>query len=300
MTLDERDNPAIERRMLFALDGAGEDHFTAQPIPSRLLRLYGGQVFAQALAAAQRTVADNRPAHSCHGYFLSPGATDMPLSFTVMRDRDGRSFSARRVLVEQNGRLILSLSASFQDEEDSARHQQVLPDVAPPETLEPMEDYIAEFGDALPTRHLPFWGRSHLVDWRPVEPFRIASGRTTSARRHFWMKLKTALPADAGNAVHQRYLAYASDLHILHSGLAPLGIGWADPHLQTSTLDHSIWFHDRFHVDDWLLYVLDSPAATGARALGLGNIFTREGRLVATVAQQGLVRMLDAPRTDAL
>ena len=131
-----------------------------------------------------------------------------------------------------------------------------------------------------------------------MERFRIFDTPPESSRRHFWLRMKTPLGDD--QAEHQRFLAFASDLHILHSGLAPLGIGWADDHLQTASLDHAIWFHDRFRVDEWLLYALDSPFSGGARTLGRGTVYTRDGRLVATVSQEGLIRLLDTPRTNML
>lgn len=292
------DDSATERRMQFAYATVGEDRFRTAPIPSTLLRLYGGQVVAQALGAAQLTVPATRLAHSCHAYFVRAGDTHKPLDFTVSRDSDGRSFSARRVLVEQGGKLILSLSASFQEPENGPRHQFPMPDVPPPDELRPMADYVTEIGDALPSRHWPFWRRNHLFEWRPVEPFRIFNAPPESSRRHFWVKLMA--PCGDDPAEHQRYLAYASDLHILHAGLAPLGIGWADDRLQTASIDHAIWFHDHFRVDDWLLYALDSPASMGARALGRGIFFTRDGRLVATASQEGLIRLLDKPRINTL
>lgn len=294
----DRDDPAVEREMLFAYTVVAQDHFRTPPIPSSLLRLYGGQVVAQALGAVQRTVAADRPVHSCHAYFVRPGDTHKPLDFIVSRDSDGRSFSARRVTVEQGGRLILSLSASFHEIEDGARNQFAMPDVPPPEGLRSMADYIAEIGDSLPRQHWPFWRRNHLFDWRPVEHFRIFNGEPETSRRHFWMKLRTPIGDDL--AEHQRYLAYASDLHILHAGLAPLGVGWADDYLQTASLDHAIWFYDRFRIDDWLLYTLDSPVAGGSRALGRGIVYTRDGRLIAAVSQEGLIRVLDSLRTNMI
>ena len=292
------DDPATERRMMFAFETVGADRFRLPPVPSRLLRLYGGQVIAQALAAVQRTAPPGRPVHSCHAYFVSAGDSARPIDFIVSRDRDGRSFSARRVAVEQDGRLILSMAASLHAIEAGAQHQFAMPEVAPPESLRPMEDAIAAFGDTLPRRHWPFWRREQMIDWRPVEPFRIMNGPPEPSPRHFWLRLKAPLGDDP--AEHQRFLAYASDLHILHAGLAPLGIGWADPYLQTASLDHAIWFHDRFRVDEWLLYALDSPAAGHARALGRGNVFARDGRLVATVTQQGLIRVRTEPQDEKL
>lgn len=296
---DDRENPATEQRMLFALEQLGDDHFRAQPFPSNLLRLYGGQVVAQALAAIQRTAPPSRPVHSCHAYFVRPGGTHRPIDFYVTRDRDGRSFSARRVAVEQDGKLILSMSASLQDREEGPHQQHPMPDVPSPESLTSMADLVAAVGDALPRRHWPFWRREALFDWRPVEPFRIKSCPAETSHRHFWVKLKTSLGDDP--AEHQRFLAYASDLHILHAGLAPLGVGWADDHLQTASLDHAIWFHDdRFRVDEWLLYAIESPNSGHARTLGRGMIFTADGRLVATVAQEGLIRLLPTPRLDMI
>lgn len=291
-------DPAVEREMLFAFDTVGPDHFRTAPIPSRLLRLYGGQVVAQAVAAIQKTALPDRSIHSCHAYFLQPGSIDRPIDFIVSRDRDGRSFSSRRVVVQQDGNIILTMGASMQVREDSRHHQFQMPDVPGPEGLRPMTDYVAEIGDALPRRHWPFWRRQHLFEWRPVERFRIFDEEPGPSIRHIWFRFRGTLGDDP--AEHQRFFAYASDLHILHAGLVPLGIGWADDHLQTSSLDHCIWFHDDFRVDEWLLYALDSPAAAGARALGRGLVYAADGRLIASVMQEGLIRVLDKPRGNNL
>lgn len=291
-------DPAVERDMLFTFDEVGPDHYRAQPIPSHLLRLYGGQVIAQAVAAIQRTALPDRTIHSCHAYFVRPGRIDRPIDFIVSRDRDGQSFSARRVVVEQDGQIILTMSASLHIHEDGLRHQLPMPDVPGPEGLRPMSGYIAEVGDALPVRHWPFWRREHLFDWRPVEPFRIFNEDPESSVRHVWFRFNGSLGDDLTE--HQRFFSFVSDLHILHAGLIPLGVGWADDHLQTASLDHAIWFHDQFRVDEWLLYTLDSPAAAGARTLGRGVVHTANGRLVASVAQEGLIRILDVPRGDIL
>jgi acyl-CoA thioesterase II len=296
MATTDRESAATERAALFAFVEMGEDHFRAMPFPSGLLRLYGGQVVAQALAATQRTVQSGRLAHSCHAYFASPGDVNIPLDFRVTRDRDGRSFSTRRVIVEQQGTLILTLSASFHDQEDGARQQLPMPDVAPPESLRSMAELIAEAGDTLPRRHRPYWRREALFDWRPVEPFRILTSPPESSRKHFWLRFKGRLSDDP--AEHQRFLAYASDLHILHVGLSPLGLAWADDHLQTASLDHAIWFHDDFRADEWLLYALHSPASSGSRSLGRGTLFTADGRLIATTSQEGLIRLLPTPQID--
>lgn len=291
-------NSSTERRMLFSFEQLDENRFRTEPIPSDLLRLYGGQVVAQALAAAHRTVDDGKLANSCHAYFIRPGTIDRPLELQVSRDSDGRSFSARRVVVTQDDRLVLNLSASFHIREEAPRHQRAMPDVPPPHGLPSMEDLIEQVSDTLPERHWPFWRRDHIFEWRPAEPFRILHGPVESPRRNFWLKLKEPGPASA--AEHQWLFAHASDLHLLHAGLAPLGIGFADDHLQTASLDHTIWFHEPFRADQWLLYAVDSPAAAQSLALGTGDLFTADGRLVASTAQQGLVRWLDKPRSHAL
>ncbi len=289
---------AIERKMLFAFEEKGKDHFRTQPIPTTMLRLYGGQVVSQALAAAHRTVAEGKLANSCHAYFVRAGAIDRPLDFLVERDSDGRSFSARRVSVLQDGQLILSLSALFHAHEEAKRHQRPMPDVAPPDGLASMDELIADVGDALPKRHHPFWRRDHIFDWRPVGPFRIMDGQVESPRRNFWLRLKD--PAEPSERLHQWFFAYASDLHLLHAGLAPFGLGFADDHLQTASLDHAIWFHEPFRTDEWLLYSIDSPAAAQSLALGTGDLFTADGRLVASTAQQGLIRLHDEARKETL
>ena len=296
---DDQESAASERALLFAFDEVRPDHFRTTPFPSNLLRLYGGQVVAQALAAVQRTAPAGRAVHSCHAYFVRPGDIHRPIDIIVTRDRDGRSFSARRVAVEQDGKLILSLSASLHDGEEGPHQHVAMPDVPPPDDLPSLADRIASFGDALPRRHWPFWRREALFEWRPVQPFRLGAVPVESSHRQFWVKLKAPLGDDL--AEHQRFLAYASDLHILHAGLAPLGVNWADDHLQTASLDHAIWFHDpAFRVDEWLLYAVESPFSGNARSVGHGKMFTADGRLIATVAQEGLIRLLPTPRLDMI
>jgi acyl-CoA thioesterase-2 len=288
----------IEREGLFAFETLAPNHFRTAPIPSGLLRLYGGQVVAQALAAAQLTVDPDRMAHSCHAYFIRPGKIDLPLDFHVVCDSDGRSFSARRVTVQQDNETILTMGVSMHIAEQAPSHQQAMPEVPPPEQLPTMESMLHELADTLPDRHAPFWLRDHLVEWRPVEPLNLQSGKPGPALRHIWLRMKDRW--DAPPFKHQWLFAYASDLHLLHTGLIPLGIGASDNHLQTASLDHSIWFHDSFRADEWLLYALDSPVAAHSLTLGTGTVFTSDGKLVANTAQQGLIRMLRTPRTGKL
>jgi acyl-CoA thioesterase-2 len=173
-----------------------------------------------------------------------------------------------------------------------------MPEVADPESLPSLADLVSAFGDRLPERHRPFWGRRQQVDWRPVEPFRFDERHFGPPIRHLWFRFDG--PVEDALHVQQRLLTYASDLHIFHTALAPLSLGWANDYLQSTSLDHAIWFHDTFRADQWLLYALDSPAATNALALGRGNIFRQDGTLVATVSQQGLIRMLSEKREGKL
>lgn len=274
---------------LFDFDVRGRDRFRAAPSHSAMPRLYGGQVVAQALEAAQRTV-EGKLAHSCHAYFVRAGDPALPLDFAVSRDSDGRSFAARRVTVRQARRLVLSLSASFQIEEGGPGYQAAMPDVPPPEDLPTQSQLTAAVADRLPARLRGFWLSEPAVEYRPCEPIRYFSHAPEAPVRRVWFRLRTPLPDDP--RIHRRMLAYASDLHILHVAMLPIGIGFADAAVRTASLDHSLWFHDHARADDWLLYDLEGDFAGHARALGRGRIFARDGRLVASAAQEGLVRTL--------
>lgn len=292
------DDPEAERSLGYQFEEIGADHFRVAPVPSSLLRLYGGMVVSQCLAAARLTVPTDKAAHSLHAYFLQPGMTDRPLDFTVSRESDGRTFANRFVRLTQDGAPILNLMASFKAPEPSGRHGFPMPDVPPPEGLTSLAELVAAYGDKLPERHRPFWRRRQQVDWRPVEFFPFDEGGVRPPRRHFWFRIDGVVegPLD----VHQRLLTYASDLHIFHTALGPLGVGWANDFLQSSSLDHAIWFHDTFRADEWMLYAMDSPAASDALAMGRGTIFRRDGTLVATVTQQGLARRLEEKREGKL
>jgi acyl-CoA thioesterase-2 len=278
-----------ELRALFAFEELAPDRFRAPATHSPMQRLYGGQVIAQALSCAQQTAGTGRFAHSCHAYFVRPGDPDLPIDFEVVRDSDGRSFSARRVTATQEGRLILSLSASMHVEESGPEHQFDMPDVPGPDGLRPQSEVLGELGTRLPPRHHAFWLRDTGFDFRAVEPFTTFSPPRQPSRRHFWFRLRHRIGDDP--AEHQRLFAYASDLYLLHAGLLPLGLSWAEPRLQDASLDHSIWFHDRFRIDEWLLYAMDSPRAGHARTLARGLVYTADGRLAISVAQEGLIRL---------
>ncbi len=292
------DDPDLEREDAFAFETIGVDRFRVQPGRSGLLRLFGGAVLSQSLAAAQLTVPAEKVAHSLHAYFLKPGLTDRPVELSVTRESDGRSFANRMVRMTQDGAPIVNLMASFKTAEAAPSHSLSMPQVPPPDALPRLDDLIAQYGERLPERHRPFWQRRQMFDWRPVEAYRFDERSVGPSTRALWFRLNGV--EDGGAATQQRLLTYASDMHIFHTALAPLGLGWANDFLQSSSLDHAIWFHDSFRVDDWLLYVLESPAASNALALGRGHIFRRDGQVVATVSQQGLVRMLPEKREGKL
>ena len=289
---------ACEREGLFALERQGENRFASPPLPSALIRLYGGQVVAQALMAAQHTVASGKwPAH-CHAMFQTPGNIAKPISYDIERDSDGRSFSARRIVARQGDAIVLAMNAMFHAEEPGApTHGAAMPDVPPPEDLPAMED-VLHASDELAERHEPFWLRDHMFEWRPVQTFRINDRPPEPGVQQFWVRLKE--PWDGPAADHFALLAYMTDLHLLHVGLAPLGIGFAADRLQTASLDHSVWFHRPARLDDWMLYALTSPSAAQSIALGTGNLFTRDGEIVASTAQSGLIRLLDEARVGRL
>lgn len=278
---------------LFDYEQRGRNRFRTAATTSQMQRLYGGQVIAQALDAARRTVEEDRLCHSLHGYFVRPGNPRRPIDLAVASDADSRSFSARRVTARQDGALIFSLSASFQRPSAGPSYQTAMPQVPDPDSASSQSLVIREISEQLPQWAHPFWLNEQAVEYRFCEPFHVFHHPPESPVRHVWMRVRMGLPDSP--YVHQRLLAYASDLHIMHGGLLPLGIGWADSNLRTASLDHAIWFHDRFRADEWLLYDLDSDFAGSARTLGKGRVFSRDGRLVATVMQEGLARITEEP-----
>ena len=289
--------PADEMAAVLRLHAAGDDRFRFDPVPNGLLRLYGGQLTAQALLAAGRTAPD-RAAHSCHAYFGAPGRVDRPVDVQVVRDRDGRSFSTRRATATQDGQVVLTLAASFQVAEPGGRYGATMPPRLPsPETLPGLDDLARALGERFPERHRPVWWRAGPVDWRPVEPLRFVDP-AEAGPQHFWFRLRAPIGPDP--ALHRAMLVYASDIHILHAAMSPFDEPVGSDLWQTSSLDHAVWFHDDARVDEWLLYRVEPVAAGGARALGRGTIFAEDGRHVATVMQEGLARPLDMPRLGRL
>lgn len=251
-------------------------------------RVFGGQVLGQALMAAARTVDSSRPVHSLHGYFLLAGDPARPIVYDVERIRDGGSFTTRRVKAIQHGRPIFSMSSSFHKSEPGFDHQSAMPDVPPPEELPNPKDIIAGLIDALPASMRSYWSRERPIDMRVVDVSRYLSRDRKAPLQHIWIRANGRLPDDP--AVHQAVLAYASDFTLLDTALIAHGKLLFDADVQLASLDHALWYHRPFRADEWLLYVQDSPNAYGARGFCRGSIFTRDGTLIASVVQEGLMR----------
>jgi acyl-CoA thioesterase-2 len=252
-------------------------------------RVFGGQVAGQALVAAARTVEAERLVHSLHAYFLRPGDPTVPILYEVDRIRDGRSFTTRRVVAIQHGQAIFNLSASFQCEEKGYEHSFPMPDVPPPEGLPDRRarwlPYLEELGAAREEiLSRPQAIDTRVADWTPQE-----RRESLPPYQNVWMRADGQLPDDP--LLHTIVLTYASDMTLLDTTLRPHGGSWFDPHLFMASLDHAMWFHRSFRADEWLLYSQDTPTATGGRGLARGLVFTQDGTLVASVVQEGLIRV---------
>ncbi len=256
------------------------DIFRGRSPEGRLQRVFGGQVAGQALVAAGRTVVPERAVHSLHAYFIRPGDPQVPIVYTVERTRDGRSFSTRRVTAIQHGQTIFTLSASFHVVETGLEHQVLAPEAPDPDSL---------------VRRAPA-GFEDDAAARPIEILRVDGARSEvpidgpdGRRSTVWLRARDQLPDDP--LVHVCAVAYASDMTLLDSVLLGHGLSWDDERMTVASLDHAMWFHGPFRADEWLLYAQESPAASGARGLAQGRIFRRDGRLVVSVVQEGLVRL---------
>jgi acyl-CoA thioesterase-2 len=269
------------------LERLEENLFRGRSPASSWQRVFGGQVIGQALVAACRTV-EGRRAHSLHAYFLLAGDPSVPIVYEVERTREGRSFTTRRVKAIQHGSVIFTLSASYQTEEEGLSHQATMPDVPPPEALPPEDEYRARILPSLPEAARRYFERERPIELRPVEIERYASPKPLKPVFHVWIRTTGPLPDDP--AVHQCALAYASDMTLLDATLIAHGRSVFDPGIQAASLDHALWFHAPFRADEWMLYAQDSPFSGGGRGLARGSIYTRDGRLVASVAQEGLIR----------
>ena len=251
--------------------------------------VFGGQVLGQALSAAQQTVDASRTAHSLHAYFLRAGDIDAPIVYSVERTRDGGTFSSRRVVAIQHGQPILNGSISFQIEEGGFEHQSSMPEVPMPEDIEPMQPLSPEQMAKLPEKIQRWLGVDAPIEFRHVWPQDKLKPVKRPPIQHIWFRAAAAVGDSP--ALHRALLAYASDFNLIGTATLPHGISYYTHNVQMASLDHALWFHRPFRMDDWLLYSFDSPTAQGARGLARGQIFSRDGRLIASSAQEGLIRL---------
>jgi len=251
-------------------------------------RVFGGQVLGQALVAAGRTVDAARPAHSLHAYFLRPGDPAVPILYQVDRTRDGRSFTTRRVIAIQKGHAIFHLEASFHRAERGPEHQDEMPDVPDPESLPSWRERIEPVAARAQAAISPWLRRERPIDARHVTWVDPLSPEKHPPRHLVWIRAAGPLPDSL--LLQHCVLAYASDMSLLDTAALPHAIGWTDPTWQSASLDHAMWFHRPFRADQWLLYAQESPIATAARGFATGRLYTRDGRLVASVVQEGLLR----------
>jgi acyl-CoA thioesterase-2 len=276
---------------LLKLEQIEESLFRGRSQDLGFRNLFGGQVLGQSLSAASQTVDTERHVHSLHGYFLRAGDASLPVVYTVDRVRDGGSFSTRRVVAIQKGQPIFTMMASFQGDEQGFSHAAAMPQVPGPEGLPTDLELLGRQAHRIPERMREKFLCDKPIEIRPVayvDPFNPDKREPV---KHVWFRADGLLPEDP--QVHRYVLAYASDFNLIGTALLPHGTSFFQPNIQGASLDHALWFHGDLKVNDWLLYSIDSPWAGNARGLARGNIFTRDGRLVASVAQEGLLRIVD-------
>lgn len=276
---------------LLELESIEKNIFRGQSRDIGTPQVFGGQVLGQALAAASRTV-EGRQVHSLHAYFLKRGDVQAPIIYEVDRARDGGSFSNRRVVAIQHGEQIFNMAASFQTVESGLEHQVAMPQVPAPDELRDLEALAREFAGELPARMQRFLAWDRPIQVRPVDPRQFLLRDSRAPVKQLWMKTAEPMPADS--MLHQALLAYISDYELIGTVTLPHGLHATREGLQMASLDHAMWFHRPVRVDEWLLFALDSPAAAGGRGLARGYVFTEDGKLVATLAQEGLIRVKPA------
>lgn len=287
-------HPVLEDLIaLLKLERIEEDIFRGDSRDIGSPQVFGGQVVGQALSAAQHTV-EGRVAHSLHAYFLRRGDVNAPIIYDVDRARDGGSFSNRRVVAIQHGRPILNLAASFQTPEKGLEHQGEMPAVPSPEGLKDLTEVAADVLETIPMKLRRFMTDKRPFEFRPVDPVSLDVREKLPPKKHVWIRAVDCLPDD--RTLHQNLLAYVSDFELLATSTLPHGLSMTRGSVIMASLDHALWFHRDFRMDDWLLYSMDSPNASGARGFARGQVFTESGKLVASTSQEGLVRVIDPTR----
>lgn len=286
-------NPVLESFLdLLDLEQIEVNIFRGQNRPLGRTRVYGGQVLAQALVAAGRTVERDRHAHSLHAYFILPGDLEIPIIYEVDRLRDGGSFTTRRVTAIQHGRPIFNLSCSFHREESGMDHQSDMPEVPGPDGLPSEVELARGISDMIPEAIREFYTRDRPIEFRPVNPINPFAPEKREPVSHMWLRAVDTIPGS--RLMQQAILAYASDWGLLGASLLPHGRSFFQREVQAASLDHAIWFHRPFDVHEWLLYTIESPSAFGARGFTRGSLHTQEGKLVASVVQEGLIRLVES------
>jgi acyl-CoA thioesterase-2 len=274
---------------LLTLEQVASNRFRGNSLDLGWGAIFGGQVLAQGLMAAARTVDQPRPAHSLHAYFLRAGDVGRPIDYEVERSRDGHSFCTRRVQALQDNEPLFTLMAGFHRDEPGFEHAEPMPQVPGPEGLASEQELARSLGERLPPKLRAAATAERAVETRPVELRDPLRPEVRPPARHHWLRAVDPLPHEP--LLHQAILAWASDFSFLGTSLDPHGVSWLSPGLQIASLDHAMWFHRAFAIDDWLLYAVESPSASGARGWVRGRVFDRSGRLVASTAQEGLIRM---------
>ncbi|OQY49602.1 MAG: acyl-CoA thioesterase II [Desulfobacteraceae bacterium 4572_89] len=290
MNVCHEGNVLEELLWLLKLEKIEENIFRGQSQDLGFGNVFGGQVLGQALSAASRTVSPEFHAHSLHGYFMRAGDAAKPIVYTVDCIREGRSFDTRRVVAVQNGQAIFSMAASFHIKEQGYDHQDTMPDIKGPEGIEPEVEMARRLSGQIKPEILEKLLCKKPIEIRVVNPVNPFEPKAMPPEKYVWFKAIEKIPND--EATHRYMLAYASDFHLVATALYPHGKTFWSSDMQVASLDHSIWFHREFRMDDWLLYVMKSPSACKGRGLNIGSIYTRDGILVASVAQEGLLRRL--------
>ena len=280
--------PVRELLNLFDLERLEDNLFRGETQANGQRSVFGGLVAGQALLAASLTVPEERPVHSLHAYFLRPGDFNVPIVYDVERIRDGKSFTTRRVKAIQHGRPIFSLAASYQVVEEGASHQATMPDVPAPDSLDTDHSIRMKLVERLPEQYRKDFLTERPVEFRPVTPLDPISSEPKEPVREVWFRVVDTV--ETNPVLHRALLAYCSDFGLMGTAMLPHGMNFWQANTQCASIDHAMWFHNDFRIDEWLLYRSDSPFAGGARGMNFGSIYRQDGTLVASVAQEGLIR----------
>lgn len=289
--LPEHENAVAELLDILDLEPLEHNLFRGRSPKTGWQRVFGGQVIGQALVASQRTVPEDRFVHSLHGYFMRPGDPKVPIIYEVDRIRDGRSFTTRRVVGIQHGKAIFSMSSSYQIMEPGLDYHMPMSEQADPETLMSRKELNEKFSEYAPKSVRAYWKKERPIEMRATSYEHFISDKKLAPEQHVWMKATSHIPEN--QALQAAVLAYASDMTLLDTSLYPHGRKVFEPEIQTASLDHAMWFHRSININDWILFSQDTPNSAGARGFNRGSLYSRDGLLLASCAQEGLIRLHD-------